>query len=204
MADLKDLQNLKNLNYEEIAQTVLQKKELLSQVVVGTVSLLLLIVFVKGYFDRRQKYQEEIDQLNAKIEVIQIHDEGVSKIKSFLAAQPKALDDDHFSSLLAEYASQAQVSIVSFSPEGKQVEDMKDVLSGKVSVRAQTYKDFLSFLKLIESSPSALKVDSCNVSPKRQTGSNTNLGIEAQMQVSSVTIKNPKLKKVVEPEHHEE
>src|SRR5262249_33311311 len=142
----------------------------------------------KGYFDQHEEFQSEVQKIKAKLEVITSHSEGLKKIKSFLDGLPKQLDEEQFSTQIAEYAGQTNVSILSFSPGTKQAEGWSEVSSLQFNGHSEKYQDFLQFLQLVEKSPFTLRVDSCVLtSTKDSIGSGG--GVSAIIQLSSVNIK---------------
>ena len=193
MMSLEDLKkfDLKSIDINKAAALLLEKKEILAQVVVLAVSVLMLVGLLSGAHARTQQYRQEIDELHAKSGVMQSYENGLKKMESFLAGLPGELDEEQFSSLIADLAAQNNVGIVSFSPGQKISENFSDTLSARVVVRAGAYKNLLYFIKAMEDDPHSLRIDACSLSvtsnPGRRGGDDR--AIEAQIEIASVRVK---------------
>ncbi len=197
LSDLKkiDLKNidLKDFDASKVVPLLLEKKELLAQVVVVVVSIVIGISIVGNYFAQDKKYREDLAKLKAKSEAIDTYEGIVKKTKIYFKAVPKALDEDELSSMVAEYAAKDNISILSFSPGQKKTEGLSEVITVHLSVRTNTYKDLLSFINSIEKGSFPIRIDSCSIVPEHiQESNNKNKqdnSMEAQIDLSSVGIK---------------
>ena len=193
MISLEDLKkiDLKSIDIGKATALLLEKKEILAQGTVLILSVLMLIGLLGGTQAQTEQYRQEIEGLNAKAGVVQSYENGLKKMKSFLAALPKELDEEQFSSLIADCAAQNNVGIVSFSPGQKISENFSDTLSARVVVRAGAYKNLLYFIKAMEDDPHSLRIDACSLSvtsnPGRRGGDDR--AIEAQIEIASVRVK---------------
>ena len=178
------LEELQKADLKKLIKTVLEKKDVLAQVVVAGISIVVLIAILGN--PQGGQYRQEIQQLNAKISVIHDYEQGLKDQKLFLAALPKELDEDQFSAQIVDYASQSHVNILAFSPTGKKEEGLaklSTVSTLQINIHVDKYKDFLMFLKNIEGSPFALRIDSCFLTGKEDKG------IDAEMAIAYVSVK---------------
>jgi len=85
LSDLKkiDLKNidLKDFDASKVVPLLLEKKELLAQVVVVVVSIVIGISIVGNYFAQDKKYREDLAKLKAKSEAIDTYEGIVKKTK---------------------------------------------------------------------------------------------------------------------------
>ena len=197
MFDLEKLKkiDLKNIDINKILPLLLEQKEFFAQIVVVIVSVLTMIGILSGYRVQNQQYHREFQQLKDKAQIVQDYEGGMKKMKAFLAALPKELDEGQIASQIADYAAQNNVAILSFAPSQKKTENLTDTITVRMSIRANGYKDFVLFVKAIEKAPFALRVDSCLVSsqgsvsrPANKSNDQDN-AIEAQMEIASVNIR---------------
>ncbi len=185
---IPDLETLRNMDLKAVTAQLLTRKDLLAQVVVSAVALCILGFLVKYYLTERQQYSQQNSQLNSKTGTIQAYEDNQKTLQKFLDEIPKELEDEEqFSSHIADFASRTNVSIISFSPGMKSSGEFYRTSTAHVSVRASTYKDFLNFIKMLEGSPFALRIDSCEMSASMDNTSDRE--IQALMAISTVGIK---------------
>jgi hypothetical protein len=194
MVNLEDLKkfDIKSIEPAKIVSLVLGKKELLVQVVLVGISVTILISMIGGYFSQQKQYREDAQKLNEKIDIIQSFESGNKKIKHFLSTVPKGMTEDQFSSQITDYAAQSNTVIDSFSPGPDMSNGLSSALTVQINLRAQSYKDFLMFIKSLEQAPFSLRIDSCSLSMGNTSGSlmsgSDNNSINAVIQISSVIL----------------
>ena len=189
----------KNIDLAKVLQGLIEKKELFLQVILSGITVIALISIFNDYRKQSEKYHQEIRQLHEKSKLIGKHNEVLKRLNAFLSGLPKELDEDQFSDRILDYAAQNNLAIVSIVPGQKRAENLHDVYKSRLSMRANDYKDVLLFIKAVESSPYALKVDSCQIitqdrSRDVKSGQPRLPILDIQMEVTLV-----KIKKVLQP-----
>ena len=193
--DLKNI-DLKNIDVNSIVPALLAKKDLLAQAIAVMLAVVVLIALLGNYFSQSQGLKQQVDQLKEKVAAVKTYDDGVVKVKKFLTALPKALDDESLSNQITDFAAHDNMTILSYTPGQRKQDALSEVSTVTINVRAGTYKDFLSFLRAIEKAPYALRIDACSVgvSAGKALGSEGAGGaqsdfVDAQIDISSVSIK---------------
>src|SRR5690349_15497933 len=104
IADLKklDLKNLdiKNMDVNRMLSDLGSKKDALAQGVVILVSLFVAGSLAKEFFSNRNDLNAQTQDLNAKLEAIKDNEQSAKRLKAFMAAFPKILDEDAFPSAI--------------------------------------------------------------------------------------------------------
>ncbi len=184
--DFKNL-DLKSIDYEALLEKLAAKKQVLVQVGILILSSVFLIVLVNAYCVQSDQYQQSIKKLNAKIGAVESYESSIKKLRGFLSHLPDALDEDALSAQIADLAVANNVAVTGFSPGGKKSDLVSEAISIGLEVRADTYKDFLFFLKALENAPFALRIDSAKLTGPQGAGTETQV-IKAHLEVSTVKL----------------
>ena len=196
MINFSELKNIdwKNIDVAKISQGLLEKKELLAQgISVGLAAIILISIF-SHHQSQAKAYHQQIQQLREKIDLIQDYDKNTKQLKAFLSTLPKELDDDRFSDQIIDYAAQNNVTIVSVTPGQRKIEGRYEVARNRLTVRANAYKDAVFFIRAIESSVFALRIDSCQISMQDHSredrpADDVEITLDIQMEITLVKIK---------------
>ncbi len=165
MFDLEKLKNFdyQNIDYKKLLETLLTKKDLFASVIIGGVALVLLIGLAKNFFSQTASINSEISLLKTKIDVIADYESSHKQITKFLKSVPSPLDEDLFSTTIADMAATNNVTIVSFVPGVKKEEELSNTISAAFEIEVLNYQSLLMFLSALEKAPLALRVDNCVV-----------------------------------------
>lgn len=165
MFDLEKLKNidLQNIDFKKLLESLLTKKDLFAAVVISGIALVILISFAKNFFTQTAAINSEISLLKTKIEVIADYESTQRQIAKFLKAVPPSLDEDLFSTTIADMAAINKVTIVSFVPGVKKEEDLLNTISAAFEIEVSSYQSLLMFLDALEKAPFALRIDNCIV-----------------------------------------
>ncbi len=187
--------DLQKIDLNKLIKLLLDQKQLLVQLIVIAAFIMTLIGLAGLYQEQKTQTQQQTQEFNSKIEVIKEYENVLKQLKSAESVFPQEIDEDQISSEVSDYATQTQVNILSFSSGARKSENLSDVISFQISVKAKTYKSFLAFLQAIESSPYALKVEACSIVPIRGDSTesagadNDNQDMDVQMTISYITVK---------------
>jgi hypothetical protein len=164
--NINELKNIdfKNLDYKKILELVTAKKALVIQIVVGVVLLVSLTAMLNDYRVHSEEYNQQIQTLKMNADTARVYAKSMRETKIFLSNVPEALDEEQFSSQIADYANASNVKIIGFRHGPKKGDKQKETMPASVDITAPSYQDFLVFIKTLEESPHSLNVDKCFLS----------------------------------------
>lgn len=195
MIDLNSLKNIDFKNFDlqkKIIPLLLQNKDLLAQVVVVGLTVLILFLTIGRFGIDSKQYSDNLADLKNKTEVIQDLKSETTKSKQFFSNLPKNLDEDQFSSLISDYATQSKIAILTFAPALKKTEGPAEISVIRMTVKAKSYNDFLFFVKTLEQSAYKLRIDVITLTSDATSSSSANGeqdgSLQIQLEVSSVVL----------------
>ena len=193
MADLSQfnfsrMQNLKDLDVNKVLQLVSEHKvKALTAGFAATAIIGALMVF-GDYRTQAAQYQQQMAQLQEKMDVISRHERSVKALKGFLDALPQELEDEKMITQLTDYAAQNNVEIINYAPGQKKSDRSYDSSRVHLNVNAGNFKDVLAFVRTVERSPYFLRVESFVGSSKDDNGAGGGR-LTAEIFISSVRVK---------------
>ena len=153
-----DVNDLKNIDWDQVKSTLLSKPDLI-------VVLILVALTVGGsvylFFNHQKavsQAKQTISTLEEQLEASKTHKQTKNELDKFLEKFPQAATVDQVINVLSSYASEQQLKILSFTPAQKEEGEHIIVSQFSLSVAGNTFPKILSFLKLVEESPYAVRV----------------------------------------------
>ena len=187
MADLSGFNvDLKQIDLNKILGKLLDQKTLFAILLVVLAALAAALMLFKDYSVRVNHLQQQNKQVSHKVDVIKDHDTSAQKLNAFSSSLPKSLTGEMFINQLSDYAAQNQVEILNITPGATKKEDFYNVTSVHLNATANSFKNMLLFLKTIETSPYALRVDSWSGQLQE---SNNSSSVNCEMDIASIEVK---------------
>ena len=155
--------DLKNLDINQLKQELVGRKTTVINALVIVGVVVILGCMLNNYRIHVSSLENQIVQMRAKMQVIATYQTGEKELKDFLLSLSKGLKRDKVISQMADYAAASHVSILSFSPGKVRDLGMYELVRVRLSIKANSYKDVLLFLRSIEKSPYVLRVESWKV-----------------------------------------
>ncbi len=154
----------KDIDVAQLVNFAGDRKDLLVNGAVIVFAILAAINIANSHWHQESVYQENIKQMEDKLQVISVYNATTQRTKKFLGQLPKAMPDGRLMSQIAEYAAQNNVEILSFTPGPKTNDPFYQMSKITINVRAREYKDLILFVRTIEKSSYALRVDALSTS----------------------------------------
>ncbi len=168
ISDLSKI-NIKDIDLAKIQENLLQKPDLLIQLIITGISFFILIKVVAGGLLEEKKVQEKIQELGKKVARIKAHDDLQKEYSQFLADLPPGLPTDDLMGRVTELAGEHSIQISNFSPPKEIKKKFHTLTILSLNVTANNYQDMVTFIRSIEESSENLRVDRWTSAAKAQT-----------------------------------
>ena len=154
--DAKDLQNI---DWDNLRRQLVAKPEILIIISLIVLSILSSIYFSISSQKRTSAYKQEIMLMNEKLEAANENKTIKRQYDAFLEEFPEQVTVDQIVDVLSSYALEEGIKILSYSPAQTDDQKFLKVSSFSISIKADNFPKILSFLKTVENSPYALRVE---------------------------------------------
>ena len=189
-----NIKDLKRIDASEIKDIALARPHILINAILVIVTLAAVIQIFAGQKIQSRNMKIQIPKLQEKIDTISKGELLQKELDAFFAKTPKPIDEDHFIDKISETAVSNNVQIMSFSPPVKTEDKQAQILTVTMTISAEDYDHFLSFIEGIEALPFSIKISQIKASlasttpGKPEVNANKN-PIQAQMEVNSVLLR---------------
>jgi hypothetical protein len=164
--------DLKEMDLAKIIQILQEKKILVLNIVVIIIALFFLKSFYEQFKAKENAQQERIARIQNKIGIITDYDKKLKELNNYINSLPKEWLEDKIIMQITDYAVANHVEITSFAPGAKRSEATYDLTKVNLSIVASDYSYLIKFIRALEASPYALRVDSWtgNMEEDEKTG----------------------------------
>lgn len=152
--------DFKNINMDQIIQTLTQYQKVVLKSVVILGALLMAGMIFNSYNLQNQSVRTRMSLVQQKLDAIAGRQAAIKNLEDFKASFPKGINEDKIITQITRYATANGVSISSLSPEETQNMGLYDVTKVSLSGVARDYKAMVLFLRDMEKSSYLFKVDS--------------------------------------------
>jgi len=158
LADLKNI-DIKKIDIAKIRSYLLMRRDILinSAAVLLTVFIMFKIFF--GQQEQSQNLKTQMSQMEKKIAVIAKVDQALKELNALVESLPIGIPESALIDKMTDFAEKSNIHIVAFYP--LETEENEFYKRNRVSlvISADHYKDFLRFVRDVETSPFNLRVD---------------------------------------------
>ncbi len=154
----------KNIDLSKLTVNLAAKKSFLVSGVIAVVALVILAGIFNNYKISQQQFNNRARDLEQKNKVIADHDKDLKKLNDFLDTLPQQLKGDQAVQQLTDYAQSNAVEIVSVSPGQNKVDGYVSLTDVRLTVASDDYKNIVRFIRALEQSEYALRVDAFKTS----------------------------------------
>ena len=159
--NIKDLNQLdiKNVDLNQVKDYIQKRPEILVNILLIAATIFVIIYMFTGQQKKANNLNYSTIQMKEKWEVVKslkiIREENKKFVKDF----PKTIPGDRLIDKLSEFALLHNVQVVSFLPAKQKSNDILEYTTASLTVSSVEYSDIVSFIKDIEESPYALRIE---------------------------------------------
>ena len=186
--NLDQFKDVKNLDVGWFVQTLSAHRVKVIAAGFAVLAVIGGLMIFNGYRARATEYQQQIKALQDKMDAIGRYKRSQEALKGFFASLPGELENDRLITQLTDYAAQNNVDIINYAPGQNKSEKLYDMFRVRLNVSAGSFSGLLAFVRMIERSPYALRVESFSTGVKNNAGANAQPAT-AEMFISSVRVK---------------
>ena len=146
------------MDLAKLIQKVIQNKSLFFVVVVVLAFSVAGVVLWGGFNSKMVFYQNQIRQKKEKNTIILEYNKVKKQLDEYLSSLSKPLTSEALISKIASYASQSHIDIVDINPQGTKKFDNYVSIIINLSITAKDFRDIVSFIRLLETSPYSFKI----------------------------------------------
>ncbi len=139
-------------------QQMIAKKSIFLVIVVLLLFFIGGIVLWGGVSSKMVSYQNQIQQKKQKYSVIEDYVQNKKRFDDYIGTLRKVLTSDALINQISDYASQNHVE-VDFNPQGTKKYDLYTSTAIHLTVRVKDFKDLVSFVQMLETSPYGFRVE---------------------------------------------
>jgi len=154
-----DLSKLKNYNISRFKDDLAAKPNLLIKIILGILTVFAVLYAFTNYQAVSMQVRVKETEVQARLDMIQQRDSAEAAYKDFLSKFPEVIPVNQFIGKISDFAEEAHVNIVSFSPVKSKEGEYTTHYVINLDVEAQTYQDLVNFLHIVESSPYTLRLN---------------------------------------------
>lgn len=190
--NIKDLQNI---DARQVAQLLQQRVDVLLNIVLILATTIVLVLVSRGYGKKAQLLTWEAQQIQERLDAIKDSERLQGEYGTFMRSFPKVILTGQLINKLSEFAAYRHVQILSFSPIKEKSDEYIKVATVQINAAADTYENMILFMKDIEESPYALRVEQWSAKMKEQKSKEGEVEIrkeivEAKMDIASLKLKD--------------
>src|SRR5205085_1428706 len=126
-------------------QNVILKKNFFLVIVVVLIFFITAVILFGDYSSKMGNYKNENQKKMEKISRIKEYSQSKENLAKFMAAVPKSLGPDELVAQVDDFALHNHISIVNVSSKDMQKFDEYVTMEIQISVKAQNFKDMVSF-----------------------------------------------------------
>lgn len=205
MIDLKKLneikiEDLKNVDYKALWENLKKQPDR----IILTVLIVITSIFMLGYISKRpkkiQQLNTEIRVLEEKIKAIKSYEERKKELDDFMNNMPETIAVDTMRKLLNDLAVKNNIYIDGFSPAQREERDLYETIRFQLNLSADEYRDIVSFVRDLESTPYGIRVDNWRgnmgqrAAAGQRRGQPEQLKFAVALNVTAVNLKNERAK----------
>ncbi|MBI3602492.1 MAG: type 4a pilus biogenesis protein PilO [Candidatus Omnitrophica bacterium] len=188
MPDLSHFKfDIQQMDLNKVFEKLFEKKSLLAAVAVLVLVSVVAMALLKDYSSKAANYQNQMQQMHQKIDMIARHEESLKQLNQLTSSLPKPMSTQKLINQLTDYATQNQVDILDITPKETKRENLYTITVVHSSVNASSFKNLLLFLRAVETSPYALRVESW--SGKSQESDLGTGAVSCEIDIASIEIK---------------
>ena len=191
ISDLSKI-NIKDIDVAKLQDQLLQRKDILIQVVLGVISVVIAVsVFNQSQLEIK-KYKSQIASLQSKTGAIDEYNRTQADVKGFLSKVPDSVPEDKIINLVTDLAGKNGVKILTFSQANVKKENTLVTTSLNFSLVADSFVSMVRFIADIEKGKDFLQIWSCDMVPQmnsKESGKkSSNIPINFQIDVASIMV----------------
>ena len=165
--------DIKNIDWEEVKEKLLSRPDIVIIIVCVALSIGSVIFGFSIYQQRSSKYKKQLATLKEKQKAIKQNTKTKKSYKKTTKSFPDKISKDLLGRQLSEFATNNDVLIESFSPGGSKNLGFAIIqnFSLAISVPDDKYDNLILFIKDIENSPYAIRIEGWYGSMQESSGS---------------------------------
>lgn len=154
-----DIKDLKNIDINQIKETVKNRPDILIIIVLIGATLFATISICVSKINEAGSVNNNIAKMNQRLAAFKESVEAKKNYDDFIANFPKVLPNDQFITKLSEYADNNKVRILDFSQPQEKGDALVKYTSVNLNITSPNLSNITRFIKDIESSPYAIRVE---------------------------------------------
>jgi len=159
--DLKkiDLSKFKDYNFGRFKEDLASKPNLLIKGVLILITIACFIYSISRYVAESSAVHVKEAEIQQRLDMIQEKNAAELNFKTYLSKYPTVIPTNQLIGKISEFAEQAHVNIISFSPVKVSESDYITQYVINLDIEAKTYQDMVDFVNIIENAPYTLRIN---------------------------------------------
>lgn len=193
--DLKglDLSKFKDYNFARFKDDMASKPNLIIKCILGILTFFAVVYAFSHYQAISGQVRIKETEIQSRLDMIQERDKAESTYKIFLSKFPEAIPVNQLIGKISDFAEEAHVNIVSFSPVKTSDGEHTTHYLINLDVEAKTYQDLVDFLHVVENAPYTLRINKWTGRAMRGSGAyhgEKDIPVGAFIEIESVQLKD--------------
>ena len=155
-----DLDSLKGINAQQIIEFLKNRIDISVNILLIALTLYATIYFYMDNTRKLKNTQDDIRQMSEKLSITSDLGNLQQELDDRISRFPKPIASDQISNQLSSFAAQNGVQILSFSPAENKSDDYVNLTRVNMRIASADYDKIASFVRAIEDSNLAIKVES--------------------------------------------
>ena len=154
-----DIKDLKNINLNQLRDNIQKRPEVLINILLIVAALFVIIYMFTAQQNKLKRLKNAVALMKEKLEVVKSLETAQQANGEFIKAFPQTIPSDRLVDKISDFAEAHNVQVVSFLPAKQKSNDILEYTTVTLTVSSSEYQDIVLFIKDIEESPYAWKVE---------------------------------------------
>ena len=195
--DAKDLKNLdfsklKDYNFHRLKDDLASKPNLLINMGLIVATIFCVIIAASNYISTSQGVHVKEVEIASRLDMIQQKTAAEQTLKTYLSTYPTAIPTNQLIGKISEFAEEAHVNIISFSPVKLSESVFITQYTINLDIQGKTYQNIVDFVHIIETSPYTLRINKWTGRSRGTVGGGfhgeTEVPLDVYMEIGSVQL----------------
>jgi hypothetical protein len=148
-----------------VVNTFKQRLDLSINIILIIAMMCVTIYLITSGIQNKKFLKRKVSDYKQKIKIVNQSETVQAQYDDYYDQFPKTIEVEQLNEILSDFAGQTNTEIVALTPGQKTTVEMLDVTGMRIQIQSPTYVDSVLFIKMIEDSEFALRVDNwqCNM-----------------------------------------
>ncbi|MGE0267219.1 MAG: type 4a pilus biogenesis protein PilO [Candidatus Omnitrophota bacterium] len=154
-----DVRDLKNIDFTQIQENIKSKPDILIIIALLAVSLSATMYFYVNFTKKTKDMEQKSVKYKEQLGSAEQNKTLKEKYDKFMAEFPEKIVIDDLIDKVSVFAINHNIKIISFSPAQENTDEYTKIDRININISAENYSDLINFMKNIEQTPYAIRVE---------------------------------------------